>query len=277
MFLLEKLKDSLSNCRIKLNEDLNKINISNNELKQEVADYLQEKEHFIQEKSLMKTEIVKKQEELYELKSLVEAMQRTILTQDSNIKKINNDKFSHKLENEKTETINKVIEEIFSLFNIDHSSNNSNVLDNIKSLEYFIRNYLNENNINNNSLEASKSEYRIHEKLQAEYDVKVNEIENRCNIQINSLEDRINQLNGIIRNKEISINELINDNNSLKSTIYDLKTQINNFENSNNLINAGNYNELESLKNQIEFYINKSKNLENEIELKKFRLKIKKK
>lgn len=85
---IDDLKQVLISCREKLNHELASYNENLTSMKEELSEYMNEKERFIIEKSNIKTELIKKQEEVIELSSLNEDIQKTILLQESLIKKI---------------------------------------------------------------------------------------------------------------------------------------------------------------------------------------------
>ena len=109
-FKIDSLKDSLSNCRKKINLEYNKLELNNKTLRYEIEEKIKNQEKLIDEISYLKKEMLNKDNSIMEMKNNNEmVIKETDKKVDSNIQdKVN---LAQKLDNydKKIHTIEKII------------------------------------------------------------------------------------------------------------------------------------------------------------------------
>lgn len=88
-FQFEDLKDCLTNVRMRINDEIDKIRKENNSLKHELEENLLEKEKVNTERMNLKTEVIHLRGENIEMNRNFESLQRTVNNQDAILHQVN--------------------------------------------------------------------------------------------------------------------------------------------------------------------------------------------
>ena len=291
----DELKNALQNARKKLNDELSRNSNNFHNLKLELNELMEEKEKFIIEKSNMKTEIIKKQEELLELSSLNDSIQKTLILQEKNIKKMQQE--FGKNDTLAFENINRALVGLVNIFkenglfnensyelncSSDNEVNFSIIFENLKKLEQCvltsISNFNLVNNQFNNKDQGVFSKYNSKINTNFMNSSTSNNINHIKNYEIEEIELRLKSKYDDLLEKELHNIEanFYEKGKFLEDKLVSMKL---NLESKDRIIKDLNQeiikisNSKSNEKGQFEFFQTKCQNLEKEFELKEVQIK----